>query len=95
MHFPRPKDHSKNPFPIGKDYVKVLNESKIGITCSSIYNYPLMKFMEFPVCGTLLCADYFPELKEMGYILEENMIELNLNSLEQNLKYWLQRNKML
>ena len=93
MHFPRPKDHSKNPWPTGKEYVKVLNESKIGITCSSIYNYPLMKFMEFPACGSLLCADYFPEIKEMGYKPEENMIELNLTSLEQNLKYWLDRDK--
>lgn len=92
-HFPRPKDHSKNPFPVGKDYIKLLNESKIGITDGSIYKYPIMKYMEFPACGSLLYAEYFPELKELGFIPEKNMVKYNSTKLEIDLQQWLKNDK--
>ena len=43
--------------PVLEDYAKFINRSKITLTCSSLYNYRLGKYVEIPMSGSLLAAD--------------------------------------
>jgi hypothetical protein len=69
-----PEKFIGNKWPIGKEYANILNSAKITITDSSIYKYPVLKFFEIPACKSVLCSDYFGELKDLGLIPNENMI---------------------
>jgi hypothetical protein len=40
-----------------KDYAKLINSSKITLTCSSRYKYRLGKYVEIPMCGSIIAAD--------------------------------------
>ena len=40
-----------------EDYAKLINRSKITLTCSSAYKYRLGKYTEVPMCASLLAAD--------------------------------------
>jgi hypothetical protein len=39
------------------DYAKMINSAKITLTCSSAYKYRLGKYIEIPMCASLLAAD--------------------------------------
>lgn len=41
----------------GKGYAQEINRSKITLTCSSRYKYRLGKYVEIPMCASLLSAD--------------------------------------
>lgn len=45
-------------------YAKILNQSKISVTCSSKHKYRLGKYVEIPMCRSLLAADLPNEDKE-------------------------------
>ena len=40
-----------------EDYAKLINKSKITLTCSSKYRYRLGKYVEIPMCGSVLAGD--------------------------------------
>jgi hypothetical protein len=40
-----------------EDYAKLINSSKIALTCSSRYKYRLGKYAEIPMCGSIVAAD--------------------------------------
>ena len=40
-----------------KEMAISINKSKIALTCSSKFKYRLGKYVEIPMCNTLLCAD--------------------------------------
>lgn len=42
---------------IGKDYAQELNKAKITLTCSSKHKYRLGKYVEIPMCASILGAD--------------------------------------
>jgi len=39
------------------EFAKIINKAKIAVTCASKYKYFLGKYIEVPMCGTLLAAD--------------------------------------
>ena len=43
--------------PILEDYARLINRSKITLTCSSRHKYRLGKYVEIPMSGSLLAAD--------------------------------------
>jgi hypothetical protein len=76
-HIHRPKeivDRKNKPWPSGPTYAEVLNTAKIAITCTSKYQYPILKLFEIPACKTALCCNYIEEMKELGFVPDHNMI---------------------
>jgi len=45
-------------------FARMVNQSKIALTCSSKYKYALAKYIEIPMCGSLLAADLPDERHE-------------------------------
>lgn len=74
-----PEKFIGNKWPVGEIYAKIINKSRLVITDSSIYKYPVLKYFEIPACQSVLCADYLPELRDLGFIHNENMIALKKN----------------
>lgn len=81
--------HSKK-WPIKHDYARLINQSKICLTCGARVQYPVMKYLEIPACNTLLIADYFPELKDMGFEDGTHMIAIDTKNIAKQVEYWLQ-----
>jgi len=95
---PRPDETTNTNtkrWPIGKDYTKLLNETKIVITCTSILEYPVIKFFEIAGCNSVVCSNHTSELGELGFIPNENMIEITINDdLSEVIPTWLQSDKL-
>ncbi len=88
----RPKDNFKHTkkWPIKHDYARLINQSKICLTCGTKFRYPVMKYLETMGCNTLLIAAYFPELKDMGIKDGTHMIAIDTNNIAKQVEYWLQ-----
>jgi len=82
-HIQRPEEtvENVNEWPSGNDYFKLLNSSKISVGTTSIYNYPVIKLFEIPACNSVLLSDYNDEMKELGFIPNENMVEIDVKNL--------------
>jgi len=78
-------------------YARLINSSKITVTCSSRYKYKLAKYVEIPLCGSLLAADLPLEDKDFiskfALVLDPNwrdekikeiLIEMIKNDKERN-----------
>ena len=39
------------------NYAKIINQSKICISCTSKYKYRLGKYIEIPMCSSVICGD--------------------------------------
>ncbi|MCP3683532.1 MAG: hypothetical protein GY861_12665 [bacterium] len=46
------------------EYAKAINRAKIVVTCSSVYKYALAKYVEIPMCRSVLCGDIPGENQE-------------------------------
>jgi len=96
--FSRPfETYEKKPkWPAGKEYAKLINSASITFTCSSIYKYNVLKFFEIPGSKSALFADYNNELKKLGFILNENMIEIKKGiKYVDFIKNWLKNKNQL
>lgn len=60
---------------IQKEFAYYINRSKLVITCSSIYNYRLGKYVEIPMCGGVIVGDipYEEQNDFRKFIVEVNM----------------------
>lgn len=67
-------------FPKGKDYVDLLNKANITASCISKFKYPILKTFEVPACGSILMSDGSKEMNDLGFINEENFIQVNVRS---------------
>lgn len=47
----------KNPEDQIRSFARILNESKIVLTCSSKFRYPLGKYSEVALCNSVACGD--------------------------------------
>jgi hypothetical protein len=92
----RPKDIKKlEAWPIGCDYYKLINSSKITLTSTSSKYYSLMKFFEIPGCKSALCSNYIEELGDLGFKPGTNMIEVNSKNMVKKVEDMLKnRNKL-
>lgn len=80
--------HSKK-WPIKHDYARLINQSKMCLTCGAKVQYPVMKYLEIPACNSLLIADYFSELKDMGFKDRVNMIAIDPKNIAKQVEFWL------
>ncbi len=71
---------------VGDVYNETLSRSKVFIFGSSIYRYPLLKYLEGWGAGTLVMAD-----KPLG--AERMYLESDVNYVEINTKNWLNKLK--
>ena len=91
----RPLDYKKEQWPIQDGYSKELNKAWMSVCCSSILQYPVMKFFEIPASGSILYSDYLPELKELGFVPDKNMIQVNLNNIQGQVETLLKDEKRM
>lgn len=82
-HITRPAEsvYHQNPWPTGIEYFKLLNSSKMSVCSTSIYYYPVIKMFEIPACKSILLSDCTNEMKQLGFVPNENMIEINVKNL--------------
>lgn len=61
---------------VGEDYAKEINSSKITLTCSSRHKYRLGKYVEIPMCASMMAGDLPDEDHEF---FEKFMLVLDPN----------------
>lgn len=74
-----------------KSYAESINRAWIGVTCASDFHYALAKYIEIPMCKTLLCADLPKENQEwyrkwMLYISKDYDADKIISIIEPYLK---------
>ena len=75
----RPPEGKENVWPRGEAYAKELSKARVAFATASIYRYPVAKYFEIPVCGTLLLAQQIPELQALGFRDGVNYVALNMD----------------
>ena len=80
---PRPKESMdrEKKWPVGEDYAELIASAHICITGGSIYDAPVLKYFEFPACGTLLMSNWFSDLGLLGFVPGINMVVSDNNDL--------------
>lgn len=75
----------------GDDYVRAINQSRVFLTCSGIWKYPVMKYFEAMACGVLLFADTPLDAEELGFKANVNYVALTgeEQDLQEKLDYYL------
>lgn len=81
-HIQRPVDYTENPWPVGKDYSKELNKAWLSVCCGAEVQYPIMKHFEIPASKSVLYGDYFPELGDLGFEPNKNMIIVDKKNIK-------------
>lgn len=72
----------RNGASIGKNYAKEINQAKICISCSSAYKYRLGKYVEIPMCGTILAGD-LPDQDQDQF--KDFMLVLNVSDSDEQI----------
>ena len=78
------------------NYAKIINQSKICISCTSKYKYRLGKYIEIPMCGSVICGDIpYEDVESFKNMIIE--VNPNMNDLEivNKLIYYLKNPKLL
>jgi hypothetical protein len=73
-------DKYPDSHPYGSKYCKHLNMSVMSFASTSIFKYTIAKLFEIPACNSLLLSDFIPEMKELGFIPNENFIEIDMDT---------------
>lgn len=75
-------------------YIKTINQSKIAIISTNIFNSPNMKFTEFTSCGTFVLADKPADFEDLGFIDGKHLVLYqNLKDLKEKILYYLEHEK--
>ena len=76
------------------EYVKAINQSKIAIISTNVFNSPNMKFTEFTSCGTFVLSDKPADFNELGFKDGEHLVFYDdLNDLKSKVIYYLKHDK--
>jgi len=75
---------------VGEKYAHEINRAKIFFTCSSTYQYPLLKYYEVLASKTLLLAPASDELADLGFIPGVHFAAINENDFADKATYYLQ-----
>ena len=81
--------HIREKKIVGKEYYKVLENSKIAITCSTIYKIPIPKIWEMMSTGAMLMVDKMDKIKNSGLKKNFNYVEVNEQNLLNKIHYYL------
>jgi hypothetical protein len=76
IYRPLDADHPESdgkPWPVGKDYAKVIKDSWLAITGGSIFDYAVGKYFEIAGCGTAIMTNWFKDLKRLGFRRDVNL----------------------
>lgn len=75
-------------------YIRSINQSKIAIISTNVFNSPNMKFTEFTSCGTFVLADKPADFDELGFKDGEHMVLYkDLEDLQDKIRYYLKHEK--
>jgi len=91
----RPSDTSIEKWPIGKDYIDLINKSTFTVACGSKYNYPVLKYFEIPACNSIIYGSYSDELRSLGFLKNVNFIEANTKNPEEHIKLLLKNKELI
>ncbi|MFC7394380.1 glycosyltransferase [Scopulibacillus cellulosilyticus] len=75
---------------VGERYAKLINQSKIFLTCDSAEHFALLKYYEVLASGTLLLAPSNPELQELGFEDGKTIVEINEENFMEKIQFYLQ-----
>ena len=79
---------------IHQRYIRAINQSKICIISTNVFNSPNMKFTEFMSCGTFVLSDEPSDMKYLGFKDGEHfVIYKNLKDLREKIRYYLKNEK--
>jgi len=99
LRIPRPAEipGSPNVWPLGADYGQLLSRAQMAFASTSIYNYPVTKLYEICACRTALACDWIPEMGDLGWVPEVNMVPLSEEdrALGDTIKHWLDQPERL
>lgn len=71
-------------------YIKAINQSKICVISTNIFNSPNMKFTEFTSCGTFVLSDKPADFEELGFKDNYHLVLYkNISDLEDKINYYL------
>lgn len=75
---------------VHETYIKAINQSKICIVSTNIFNSPNMKFTEFTSCGSFVLSDKPADFDELGFKDNYHMVLYkDLKDLEKKILYYL------
>ncbi|WP_162162942.1 glycosyltransferase [Gorillibacterium massiliense] len=75
---------------LDEQYAMEISRAKMFLTCGSRYHFAVGKFFEVPACGTLLLADYFPELIDLGFVDKHTYVHIHKKNFLDEAKYYLE-----
>lgn len=78
---------------IREDYAKFLNQSKMLAFGSSIYNYPVAKYVEGMGAETMVLAQFPKDGKELGFVPNQNFVEINGDNFVDKIKWYLKHDE--
>jgi spore maturation protein CgeB len=79
---------------IHQQYINAINQSKIGIISTNVFNSPNMKFTEFMACGTFVLSDRPADFDRLKFIDGEHLVLYkDLKDLKNKIEYFLSHNK--
>ena len=75
-------------------YIKAINQTKICIISTNVFNSPNMKFTEFTSCGSFVLSDKPEDMEQLGFKDGEHIvIYKDLNDLEHKIRYYLKHER--
>jgi spore maturation protein CgeB len=80
-------------FLVRENYAKFLNQSKMLVFGSSIHNYPVAKYVEGMGSETLVLAQFPKDGKELGFVPNENFVEINGDNFVDKIKWYLKHDE--
>jgi len=79
-----------------QQYIESIQNSKIILFDTSLFNYPLMKFFEGMACNALVMSNLPDDYEALRFKPNENMIEINLDTdIIETIKYYLRNENEL
>ena len=76
------------------DFAKHINRSKITLTCSSKFRYLLGKYIEIPMCNSLLVADMpDDQVQFLNEFIVEIDITMSINKIVEKITYYLEHDE--
>jgi len=79
---------------VHQKYIKSINQSKIAVISTNVFNSPNMKFTEFTSCGTFVLSDKPADFEQLGFEDGKHLVLYNgLKDLKNKLLYYLKHDK--
>lgn len=74
-------DYDKTLFSVGDEYKYTLNTYLGDIATSSVTGYVVQKYFEIPASGSLLLAEYVPDMLSSGFVEGYNFVKITRENI--------------